>query len=777
MDYSFKVYATFKDGMQVDSEISDSIQTYSSPVPPGKPFASNRTHNSVKLEWVKPHYEAQTLHCYTVSYRKSKAKKGNWKEMKDIREELVLVHDLVPQTEYSFQVCAVFNSDTLRSEISDPIGTHPASVIPGKPWPFSVTHNSIELRWPKPAYGAENIKLYTVLYREMKGLPQWKEKKSRGAIESIAISGLHSQRVYYFKIRAEIKPCDLASGTSEISEPINTKDRIALRMLSENPTKEGPLEFHKLSMVEQMSDERNRIKKCVIGKHCSCSPSQQKVLLVVGATGAGKSTLINGMINYILKVEWKDSFRFKLITEEQQTQAKSQTKWITAYTLPKMEGSPVPYTLTVIDTPGFGDTAGLERDRAITQQIKEFFSKSCQDGIDHIDGIGFVTQSALARLTPTQRYIFDAILSVFGKDVADNIFMMVTFADGQTPPVMAAIKDAGFPFCKSYKFNNSALFASNDVEANDHDEDLEADNFDEMFWKMGTVSFKNFFADFYKAKPASLLLTREVLDEREQLETTVSGLHPQIRRGLAKIEEMRQEEEVLRQHEAEIATNKNFTYVVDITKQRKVDLQGQGIYVTNCIHCNYTCHKSCAYSKDEDKHKCSSMDAEGFCTVCTRKCKWDQHVNNPYRYEEYVEKEERTANDLKKKYYQAVAGKTKKESMMMSIDDQLKGVHTEVLTMIKQVQRCLGRLHKIALKPNPLTEVDFLDLLIESEKQQADPGWSHRVKYYESAKQQAVMLQRLQTKEVVAALDSEQESQEKPRHKSWYARFKYWLGF
>ena len=83
---------------------------------------------------------------------------------------------------------------------------------------------------------------------------------------------------------------------------------------------------------------------------------QEKVLMMVGATGAGKTTLINGMVNYILDVQWKNNFRFKLITEKKKTQTKSQTTSITAYTLHKMEGCRITYTLTIIDTPRFGDT-------------------------------------------------------------------------------------------------------------------------------------------------------------------------------------------------------------------------------------------------------------------------------------------------------------------------------------------------------------------------------------------------------------------------------------
>ena len=266
---------------------------------------------------------------------------------------------------------------------------------------------------------------------------------------------------------------------------------------------------------------------------------QHRTILVMGATGSGKSTLINGMMNYIFNVEWTDPFRFQLIQEQCRSQVESQTSKITAYEIHHSEGFRVPYSLTIVDTPGYGDTKGLDRDQEITEMVRQFFED--KGGIQELDVIGFVAQASLPRLTPTQIYIFDSVLSIFGNDVKENINFLLTFADSQDPPVLNAINEAGLP-CPTdedgkpihHKFNNSGFFCSNRGG-----QDKTADRFNQFFWRMGMENFAKFFTVLATMKTKSLSLTKQVLDERKKLEATVDGLQPLIKFGLTKMEEMR----------------------------------------------------------------------------------------------------------------------------------------------------------------------------------------------------------------------------------------------
>ena len=472
----------------------------------------------------------------------------------------------------------------------------------------------------------------------------------------------------------------------------------------------------------------NKLKSTFSYSTAPAVEASPKVLMVVGATGAGKTTLINGMVNYVLGVDWEDAFRFKLISETKtRSEAYSQTSWITAYSLPNLDGSPFPYPLIIVDTPGFGDTDGVERDKEIVAQIKEFFSLPPPNGIDHIDAIGFVAQSSLARLTKSQKYIFSSILAIFGKDIEKNIFLMTTFADGGKATVLESVKEAGIPYVDTFKFNNSALFEKSENE------------FDKLFWTMGIKSFQAALTRFQEVEPRSLQLTREVLKEREHLEVIVQGLHQKIQIAMGKISELQQEQEIMKKHEAAIKDNKNFTYTVDVVKMNKIKLD-HGIYVTNCINCNITCHYPCSIPRDQDKRGCAAMSPNGKCAKCQCNCVWSDHVNNGYRIEMEIVPEKRTYDNLKLRYHEAKSGMSASANIVKKMEEELRVLHDAVLSMVQEARKVLNRLKEIALKPDPLSEVDYIDILIESEKQEGAPGWQQRMQCLQKIRKKAQLL-------------------------------------
>uniref|UniRef100_A0A667YZN4 Septin-type G domain-containing protein n=1 Tax=Myripristis murdjan TaxID=586833 RepID=A0A667YZN4_9TELE len=506
-----------------------------------------------------------------------------------------------------------------------------------------------------------------------------------------------------------------------------------------------------------LKEEQLNIEGCRRFSFGKQSLKRNRTIMVLGAAGAGKTTLINGMINYILDVKWEDSYRFKLVDEGQsKSQAESQISEVTVYKLNHQEGFKTDYSLTIVDTPGFGNTRGIERDKLITEQLRNLFS--AKHGVSEIDAVCFVVQASSARLTPTQKYVFDSVLSIFGKDVAENIRILVTFADGQRPPVLEVIVASEVPCPKTkkgvpvhFKFNNSALFADNKLSGQNNpgcnDEDEDEGNFDQMFWDMGTKSMKNFFAALNLITTKSLTLTKEVLRERQQLENSVENLQMQVKLGLAKLEAIKETTQILKEHEAEATRNETFEVEVTVEKPVQVDISSTGNYITNCQQCHMTCHYPCPIRNDNDKADCAAMGSNGYCTQCTGKCHWRVHFNQKYRWEYREVKEKRIVQELKDKYQKATKNKMTVQDVIKKLQDEYENVQDEVVTLMERSAKCLNRLKEIALKPNPLSTPEYIDLLIEGEKSEAKPGWMKRVKALMAMREKAVTMAKVATGE------------------------------
>ena len=127
--------------------------------------------------------------------------------------------------------------------------------------------------------------------------------------------------------------------------------------------------------------------------------------------------------------------------------------------------------------------------------------------------------------------------------------------------------------------------------------------------------------------------------------------------------------------------------------------------------------------------------------------------------------------------------------MMQSLEESLQKVHVEVLTMIKKVQQSLRRLDEIALKPSQSSQVDYLEILIESEQREAKSGWKQRVKYLEVAKGHAETLSKVkdekESQNLIKKLSRDVDVQEEEKTRDameklslsgdkWYSRSKFW---
>ena len=531
--------------------------------------------------------------------------------------------------------------------------------------------------------------------------------------------------------------------------------------------KSGDLVLYKYSKKERQSDHK-LVYQYFYDDFDINDYKVAYVILFVGKTGDGKSTAINAFFNIAKGMTLEDKYRFILIEElkKEKGQAESQTDGVHLYYLRDYNNKPI----IIIDSQGYGDTRGIEKDKEINDAFQYVFSNV----IDHINAVGFIAKATNNRIDILTRYIFGCVTNLFAGDISENFIILATHAERNTikvgPNFVETIQtDADFLKINE-KMNEKWWYAFDSLSIFDSDTD-----------KVTEFSFSQ-LKEFYEEKvkklpPKDIKQTAEVLNERKELTIQVNKLSFTFQDLLVQQENLNNKEKAIEEDtkkisemESTLRIKKEAIYQMkpeerlkafnelneemnkeinklnnEKIKERKKVLKNWDGTSTHCEKCKDNCHDPCD-CWGSSLGRCTVFSfgikfiAESTCSKCG--CEKSNHHQDHYCYEyeeierdknnEEIISQKKTEYNQKKHKVQEQYEKEKKEKEALNavleeleskkkmfesqkeiknkekekIKEELKKITKEIAIIIIKLQNTSQKLELIAMNKNHIKTED-----------------------------------------------------------------------
>ncbi|KAM4532732.1 uncharacterized protein V3H82_026467 isoform 2-T2 [Fundulus diaphanus] len=452
-----------------------------------------------------------------------------------------------------------------------------------------------------------------------------------------------------------------------------------------------------------------------------------RTVLLVGETGAGKSTIINSLVNYAMGVRFDDEIWFQIIEGEKTKQTESQTSDVIVYEIFGFEDRILPFSLTIIDTPGFGDTRGLENDIIVSQRLFDLFRSD--DGINEIHAVGLVVKATDNRVSDRLSYVFNSVMSLFGKNLEKSIVALITHSDGRTPKnVLQALAATRIKCAKNEK-NQPIYFLFDNSQTDDRSEDIE---FLKIATDISTKGMRAFTAFLEEKSAQKLMTTTDVLKERISLTACIQNLQERIRLTEQKQEELKQTHDALVKQVEDMNKSDTVTVEVDVVYKERESLRSKKLFrfglfekAMVCTVCEENCHYPGCTLSPTPQH--CDVIRRGCCTVCTGKCPPSAHVKENWRYVIKTKKVKKTV-EIKKEIKAEKFDPELKFKYVKRLAEQIQKLKDEKFQLVHESYQHVIRLEEIALKVESVSTLVHLDFLIEKMK---ETGYGEKVQKLE----------------------------------------------
>uniref|UniRef100_A0A8C3KNF6 Titin n=1 Tax=Calidris pygmaea TaxID=425635 RepID=A0A8C3KNF6_9CHAR len=238
-EYQFRIFAENRYGQSfgLDSAPVVAQYPYKEPGPPGTPFVTTVTKDSMVVQWHEPINDGGSK---VLGYHLERKEKNSilWAKVNKtiIQDTSFKTTNLEEGIEYEFRVSAENIVGVGKtSKVSECYVARDPCDPPGRPEAIIIKRSSITLQWAKPEYdGGSKITGYIV---EKRDLPdgRWMKASFTNIIETqFTVTGLTEDQRYEFRVIAK-NAAGAISKPSDSTGPITARDEVELPRISMDP--------------------------------------------------------------------------------------------------------------------------------------------------------------------------------------------------------------------------------------------------------------------------------------------------------------------------------------------------------------------------------------------------------------------------------------------------------------------------------------------------------------------------------------------------------------
>ncbi|XP_055347660.1 uncharacterized protein LOC129594838 isoform X2 [Paramacrobiotus metropolitanus] len=502
----------------------------------------------------------------------------------------------------------------------------------------------------------------------------------------------------------------------------------------------------------------------LVGMLENLKPFKEINILILGETGVGKSTWINGFVNcityatleealvepvYLIPARFKtydDDYNEQTVTmgkseNEDETPGQSSTQMPKTYVIRKDDS-----IIRLIDTPGIGDTRGAEQDKKNFQLIMKHLAN-----YETLHGICMLLKPNSARLTAMVQFCIKELLIHLHRSACENLVFVFTntrstfYRPGDTYPALQQLignaKDAGHHLNINlgvdivYCVDNEAVRFMAAVKCGIAFGDSEKEHFSES-WKISVAETDRLLQYLSKRTPHQLRQTLSLNEARQFVLTLTEPLAHITKNIQTNILAAEEANEVLQREKSNKDLQRKL-YIPSIKLQhvplsytrtvcvapKCTKIVGQKVnYVTWCHeHCNCVSGVSRDSYPQPALQNCAAMDNSKMrCAKCG--CSWEFHMQVDYEQREVMgltlDEGVQTSLDQKHEHISSVQ-KTlddfaDRKSKLQAELDEIAGVASDL--------GCFLRTNAI-IPYNDATEA-YLCILIKTEEEKTATGGS-----------------------------------------------------